>query len=141
MPYIFKDPIKFDKKVDPRKLQFGSKIDKNGGERHEFFIVKEVVSPELVRLNNGLTVRLLGVKQNLAKNGRATQFLNDKVKGAKVFLKYDSKKHDEKNNLLCYLYLQNKTFVNAHLVKNNLVDVDTAFDYKYRSKFLNLCKI
>ena len=27
LPYIFKDPIKFDKKVDPRKLNFGSKID------------------------------------------------------------------------------------------------------------------
>jgi site-specific DNA-methyltransferase (adenine-specific) len=27
LPYIFKDPIKFDKKIDPRKLRFGSKID------------------------------------------------------------------------------------------------------------------
>ena len=27
LPYVFKDPVKFDKKVDPRKLQFGSKID------------------------------------------------------------------------------------------------------------------
>ncbi|PIP16299.1 MAG: hypothetical protein COX46_03105 [bacterium (Candidatus Ratteibacteria) CG23_combo_of_CG06-09_8_20_14_all_48_7] len=27
LPYIFKDPIKFDKKVDPRKLKFGSKIE------------------------------------------------------------------------------------------------------------------
>lgn len=27
LPYIFKDPIKFDKKIDPKKLQFGSKID------------------------------------------------------------------------------------------------------------------
>ncbi len=27
LPYIFKDPIKFDKKVDPRKLGFGSKVD------------------------------------------------------------------------------------------------------------------
>jgi site-specific DNA-methyltransferase (adenine-specific) len=26
LPYVFKDPVKFDKKVDPRKLQFGSKI-------------------------------------------------------------------------------------------------------------------
>jgi site-specific DNA-methyltransferase (adenine-specific) len=26
LPYIFKDPVKFNKKVDPRKLQFGSKI-------------------------------------------------------------------------------------------------------------------
>jgi len=27
LPYIFKDPIKFDKKVNPKKLRFGSKID------------------------------------------------------------------------------------------------------------------
>jgi len=27
LPYTFKDPVKFDKKVDPRKLQFGSKIN------------------------------------------------------------------------------------------------------------------
>lgn len=26
LPYIFKDPVKFDKKIDPRKVQFGSKI-------------------------------------------------------------------------------------------------------------------
>lgn len=26
LPYIFKDPVKFDKKIDPRKLQFGSRI-------------------------------------------------------------------------------------------------------------------
>jgi site-specific DNA-methyltransferase (adenine-specific) len=28
LPYIFTDPKKFDKKVDPKKLRFGSKIDK-----------------------------------------------------------------------------------------------------------------
>jgi len=27
LPYVFKDPIKFDKKIDSKKLQFGSKID------------------------------------------------------------------------------------------------------------------
>ena len=27
LPYIFKDPIKFDKKIDPRKLKYGSKIE------------------------------------------------------------------------------------------------------------------
>ena len=29
LPYIFKDPKKFDKKVDPKKLRFGSKIEKS----------------------------------------------------------------------------------------------------------------
>jgi site-specific DNA-methyltransferase (adenine-specific) len=27
LPYIFRDPLKFNKKVDPRKLKFGSKIE------------------------------------------------------------------------------------------------------------------
>jgi site-specific DNA-methyltransferase (adenine-specific) len=26
LPYVFRDPVQFDKKVDPRKLQFGSRI-------------------------------------------------------------------------------------------------------------------
>ncbi len=29
----------------------------------EYFSVKEVISPELIKLNNGLTVRLIGVKE------------------------------------------------------------------------------
>jgi hypothetical protein len=32
LPYFFRDPIKFDKKVDPRKFKFGSKIDGKEGE-------------------------------------------------------------------------------------------------------------
>lgn len=138
LPYVFKDPIKFDKKIDPRKLQFGSKVDNNNRQQRNLFTVKKIFNPELLKLNNGLVIRLLGIKQNRSKNGKAVQFLNEKVKGTRVFLRYDKDKHDKENHLLCYLYLQNKTFINAHLVKNNLVDVDTAFEYKYKSKFLSL---
>jgi DNA modification methylase len=35
LPYIFSDPHKLDKKIDIKKLQFGSKIDKDSGEREE----------------------------------------------------------------------------------------------------------
>ncbi len=138
LPYIFKDPIRFDKKVDPKKLRFGSKIDNSHYERETYYTVKEIISPEILILNNGLKIRLLGVKENKEKNGEAILFLREKTNGQKVFMKFDSIKHDEKNNLLCYLYLWNKTFINAHLIKNGLVDVDTTFDYKYKTKFLNL---
>lgn len=37
LPYIFRDPTKFDKKVDPRKLRFGSKIDGNENGRSGFY--------------------------------------------------------------------------------------------------------
>ena len=53
-------------------------------------------------------------------------------------MKYDNVKFDSQNNLLCYLYLENKTFINAHLIKSGLVHVDNDFDFKYKEKFLNL---
>lgn len=138
LPYIFKDPIKVDKKIDPKKLQFGSKIDQDSGDREEYFTVKEVMSPELVKLSNGLTVRLLGIKQDISKNGKAKEYLVNKTLGQKVFLKYDQTKYDPENRLLCYLYLKNKTFVNARLVKEGLVVVDADIVFKYKEKFMAL---
>ena len=137
LPYIFKDPHKLDKKIDLKKLQFGSKIDKNSGEREVYYSVKEVISPELIKLNNDLIVRLLGVKENKSVNGQAIKFLLEKTKGQKVFMKFDNQKYDERNNLLCYLYLRNKTFINAHIIKEGLADVDGLTDFKYKDKFLN----
>ncbi|MFT4152623.1 DNA methyltransferase [Parafilimonas sp.] len=138
-PYIFKDPHTLDKKMDVKKLQFGSRIDKDSStQREELFTVKEVISPEKIRLSNDLTVKLIGIKEDPVINGKATAFLIDKTKGKRVFLKYDNIKYDNENNLLCYLYLENKTFINAHLIKNGLVQVDNDIDFKYKDKFLNL---
>ena len=140
LPYIFKDFHAFDKKIDRKKLQFGSKIDKDSGAREEFFSVKEIISPELIRLSNDLTVRLIGIKENKAINGQAIDFLKQKTKNQKVFMKFDKTKYDENNNLLCYLYLKNKTFLNAHLIKNGFTFVDTSYTYKYSNKFHQLFK-
>lgn len=140
LPYIFLDFHKFDKKTDPKKLQYGSKIDQSSTKREEYFSVKEIISPELIRLNNDLIVRLIGVKEKKTVNGKAIEFLQLKTKGQKVFLKYDEKKHDEENNILVYLYLKNKTFVNAHLIKNGLADVDQSFHYQNKDRFINYFK-
>ena len=67
--------------------------------------------------------------------------LIEKTKGRKVFLKYDSIKYDSKNTLLCYLYLDNKTFINAHMLKNGLADVDNSIDFKYKAKFEKLINV
>jgi len=138
LPYIFKDPHKLDKKIDTKKLRFGSIIDKDSGEREVYYSVKEVISPVLLKLDNDLAVRLIGVKENGATIGQAIRFLIEKTKGQKVFIKFDNQKYDEGNNLLCYLYLKNKTFINAHIIKEGLADVDRVADFKYKNKFLNL---
>jgi site-specific DNA-methyltransferase (adenine-specific) len=137
LPYIFSDPIKFDKKIDPKKFKFGSKIDShNNYQREKFYTVKKVLSTDRVVLSNKQRVRLLGIKEIPAMKNQAVQFLKEKTKGQKVFLKFDSDKYDNQNNLLCYLYLKNKTFLNNHLIKNGLADVDTSIEYKYKKTFL-----
>lgn len=137
LPYLFKDKVIFDKKIDPKILNFGSKIDNTSSKRDNYFIIKNVISPEVLILNNGLKIKLLGIKETKENREKAIKFLKEKTNGNKVFIKFDDTKYDEENILLCYLYLQNKTFLNAHLIKNRLVEVDTARNYKYKSKFLS----
>jgi site-specific DNA-methyltransferase (adenine-specific) len=141
LPYIFKDPVKFDKKVDPRKLQFGSKINNVSQNREKYCRVKEVISPEELVVGDGLRVRLLGIKEKPEKHREAIEFLRDKTNGQNVFMKFDTVKHDDQNHLLCYLYLQNKTFLNAHLIKQGLVSIDTDMDFRYKQKFMDLAGI
>jgi modification methylase len=140
LSYIFRDPHSFDKKVDPKKLQFGSRLDKNSVNREEYYSIKEVISSEKLKLNNDLIIKLIGIREKTEVNGKAREFLINKTKGQKVFLKFDKHKYDNKDYLLCYLYLQNKTFINAHLIKNQLAEVDTTYNYKLLNKFLSLQK-
>jgi site-specific DNA-methyltransferase (adenine-specific) len=139
LPYRFVDTHKLDKQIDVKAIQYGSKIDANStGKREEYFSVKEIISPELIRLNNDSVIRLIGIKQNPTINGAATDFLIKKLKGEKVFLRYDKIKHDANNHLMAYLYLENKTFINAHLLKAGLADVDDSVEFKYKEKFKGL---
>jgi len=139
LPYVFTDPLKFNRIVDPKTLKFGSKIDNSDYKKTMIYHkVKEIISPEILVLDTGLKIRLLGVKSRSKKINEAIQYMNENLKGQKVFLKFDNIKFDNENNLLCYVYLSNKTFINAHLIKKDLVDVDVNTEYKLKEKFLNL---
>ena len=137
LPYIFKDPVRFDKKIDPKKMKFGSKLDnKSDYKREDYYAVRQILSAEHLIFDNGMKVRLLGVSERAQTRDQAIQFLREKTRGQRVFMRFDTEKYDEDNNLLCYLYLKNKTFLNAHLIKKGLADVDTSIDYKLKKKFL-----
>ena len=139
LPYRFVDVHKINNKTDLKKLQFGSKIDRNSStKREDLFSVKSIDSPELIVLNNGLVVRLIGIKTDPSVGDKAIDYLTSKLKGNKVFLRFDNEKYDRENHLLSYLYLENKTFINAHLLKQRLALVDDSVDFKYKSKFINL---
>tara|TARA_B100000315_G_scaffold260582_1_gene323146 strand:+ start:68 stop:1369 length:1302 start_codon:yes stop_codon:yes gene_type:complete len=138
LPYQFIDKVKMEKKIDPRKLQFGSKItNSSNGAKDEYFSVKEICTPNELILNSGLKIKLIGVNPIKDQISNAKNFLKEKTAGQKVFLKFDENKYDKENNLLCYLYLKNKTFLNAHLIKNGFAKTDNGFNYKHHKRFLN----
>lgn len=135
LTYIFRDPVKFDKKVDPRKFKFGSKIDGKEKEETNLYSVRRIESPDRVELDTGLKVKLIGVKPVEAKKAEAIEFLQKLTRGQKVFLKFDEKKFDDQDNLLAYLYLKNKTFVNRHLIRSGLVDIEPPTKYLKKQTF------
>lgn len=135
LPYVFSDPHKMDKKIDVKGRQFGSKIDRSEAKGEELFSVKRVLSPDKIELSGGVTVRLLGVKSNPVYQKEAVAFLEEKFEKRRVFLKYDVDKYDENNMLQCYVYLDNKTFINNHLIRTGFVDVDNDTEYSCRAKF------
>lgn len=138
LSYIFKDRVQFDKKIDPKSLNFGSQIDGEQRDREEFFSVTRVLSPEIVELNSGVLIRLLGVKTRPSREKKAIEFLRRVTAKQPIFLKYDAVKFDDQNRLLVYMYLKNKTFLNAHLIKLGLVEVDQTIDFSHKPRFLQL---
>lgn len=136
LPYRFCDPHKMDKKVDIKNLKFGSRIDASNYEREEYFSVKKVISPELIMLNNGTIIKMIGIKEKIEARDMAIDYLKGKFSKRRIYLKYDDLKYDKDNNLLCYVYLDNRTFINNHLIKTGYVNVDLESEYSCKNKFL-----
>lgn len=125
LPYIFKDPMKLDKKIDPKKLTFGSRIavEEPVNNSLSFFSVKKVLSPVSVLLENDLTVVLAGLKGIESKRTEAQDFLKKLLKSEKVTLR-KTKTSNNSNTIEAYLYLRNKLFVNGHLLRSGFVSYD-----------------
>jgi len=125
--------------VDPKKFKFGTVIDLKGRqEREDTYRVIAIPEPNVVILDSGLKVKLLGVKplEGSDYKHKAVLFLKNFVSGNRVYLKYDNLKFDDEKNLLAYVYLTNKTFLNAKLIMNGLARCDKRLDFQYKDRFL-----
>jgi len=138
LKYIFKDPHSFDKKIDPRNITFGNKITGNENEKDQSCTIKEILSVDTIKLEGGTIIKLIGIKPSL-NNNEGIEYLTSLIKGNKIYLQFDNNKYDEFGNLLCYVYLSNKTFINTNLLSKGYADVDeTAIHSK--SKLFNKYK-
>lgn len=128
LPYIFKDP------------QGLRKLSEFKREEPEYFRVKEILGPDHLTLSDGRGVRLIGVKERPERRAEAIDFLRKKTKGQKVFFKEDPAAPMENGITPVYLYLWNRTFINAHLIKKGLALVDESRDFRHRERFLGYQK-
>lgn len=138
LPYVFRDPVKMERKIDPKKLNFGSKIDERTSRCESFYKISQILTPEEMILDNGVRIRLIGVKTIPERREKAIRFLEEKLHGQPVFLRFDEHKYDERDNLMVYLYLRNKTFINMRLIKEGYARADESHQYSMREKFINL---
>jgi len=116
-------------KIDPKK--FNSKNDR-------LYRVVEIIDEQTIKLNTGLLVKFLGVK--ITKKDEALKYLRSRILKKDVYLKYDNGSVLDENTVNAYVYLKNRIFVNAYLIKSGMAEADTTKDYKYKTKFIELEK-
>ncbi len=141
LPYVFRDPLRLRRRVDPRLQSYGSNVDGRPPERPELISVRKVLSPTALLLADGREVALLGVRTRKGMEADAVRFLSEKVVGARIFLREDNERTDPSGRRLYYVYLRNKTFLNAHLIKRGLALADREGEHRLSAKFEELERV
>jgi len=113
--------------LEPKKLDF---------KNHSLYKVVEVVDEKTIKLNNGLYVSFLGVE--VLKKEEAIKYLKDYVLKKEVFLRFDNGSLVDENRVLAYVFLKNKIFINAYLIKLGLAKAEREKDYRYKRYFIKL---
>ncbi|MEO0296927.1 MAG: site-specific DNA-methyltransferase [candidate division WOR-3 bacterium] len=115
--------------IDPKKLKFR-------GER--LYKVIKIPDEKTIQLDTGLKVKFLGVI--IEDKESALHYFQNYLLGKYVFLKFENDKLIDSNTIKAYVYLKNKIFVNAYLIKSGLGRPDLSVNHRYREKFLKLWK-
>jgi len=114
-------------KIDPQKLDF---------KNQKLYKVVEIVDEKTIKLDNGLYVSLLGTE--IVKKEETIKYLKDYVLKKEVFLRFDNDSVIKENTVSAYVYLKNKIFVNAYLIKLGLARAERGKEYKYKRYFIKL---
>ncbi len=137
LPYLFHDPVGLSAKSDPRKQNYGSRVNNHSRPREDYYRVSEVISPTELVLDNGETVKLIGLLPLKSKQKQAVEYLHRLTDGKKVYIREDPLQlTGEDGKKPVYLYLSNRTFVNMRLLKEGLVRAERKRSYGKKEQFL-----
>lgn len=116
--------------ADSQHQRFGSIVEANDERKPKGVRVRQILAPNRLRLSDGREIQLLGIEPLETKEREALDYLEKMVLGHPVFLKFDC---DETSG--AYVYLANKTFINAKLIKQGLCKVDETIEHRHLKRF------
>ena len=96
--------------------------------KETLYKVIDIIDENTIKLNNGEIVKFLGIE--IVKKEETLKYLKENLLKKEVFLKYDNYKN------YAYVYLKNKIFINAYLIKSSLAKTDIKKEFKHKRKFL-----
>jgi modification methylase len=97
--------------------------------------VVQIISEDKIKLDNGQTVGFLGI--TIDKKKEVINYLTEHLLGKQVIIRNGSNGNGGQD-LLAYVYLKNKIFINAYLIKSGLGLPDRSINHKYSEKFIKL---
>jgi len=96
--------------------------------------VTRIIDEASIELDTGLTVRFLGVRVD--KPAETLDYLRRRILGKQVLVRDD--RVGDNGKISAYVYLKNRIFVNAYLIKVGLGSPDPSIDHRLRNKFVAL---
>jgi len=114
--------------ISPKKFKFE-------GER--LYRVTDILSEDTIKLDTGLIVKLLGVEIIPQKVKEAKRYLEEYVKGKQVTLKFDPLFKPKNDEILAYVFLKNKIFINKEMIKQGFAGIQK-YNFRYRDDFIKI---
>jgi DNA modification methylase len=98
--------------------------------------VTAVTGENTIRIGRSRRVRFLGVK--ITDAAKARDYLRRYVLGKEVFLRFDGDKPRASGEVAAYVYLKNRIFINAHLIRAGLGIPDPGVSHSLRTRFMSI---
>ena len=113
--------------VEPDKLKFG---------KNKLYKVADVFKDGRLKLDTGLIVKLRGI---ITTNRDAVlSYMRKYLLKKKVYLKFDKGYTANDNEVEAYVYLENKIFVNAYLIKSGFASVNKNSEFDLKERFVKM---
>jgi DNA modification methylase len=114
-------------KLDPKKIDF---------KREVMYKVVDIVDENTLKLDTGLFVKFLGVE--IIDKERAIKYFRKYLLKKEIMLKMESNSVLNENIIQAYVYLKNRIFINAYLIKLGIARADRTKEYRLKTRFIQL---